>query len=77
MESGAVEPAKGPAKVVMVKSGDGTGVGGGAARPVAGSRSASAKHDARAKRREMHGSKGERVPGAMSSSPVALRMKTK
>ena len=76
MESGAVEPANGPAKVVMVKPGDGTGVGGGAARAVAGTRSASAKHDARTERWEMHGSKGERIPVAMISSPSVLRMKT-
>jgi hypothetical protein len=68
MESGAVEPAKGPAKVVMVKPGDGTGVGGGAARAAAGSRSAKAKHRARAERWEMNGSKGERVLGAMIES---------
>jgi hypothetical protein len=54
MESGAVEPAKGPAKTVMVKPGDGTGGGGGAATAAAGSRSASAKHDARAERWKMN-----------------------
>src|ERR1700732_438484 len=74
MESGAVEAANGPAKIVMVKPGDGTGAGGGAARAAAGSRSASAKHDARAERWEMHGSKGERIPVAMISSPVLLSM---
>jgi len=77
MESGAVEPANGPAKVVMVKPGDGTGVGGGAARAVTGTTSASAKHDARAERWKMNGSKGERIPIAMISSPVVLRMITK
>src|SRR5438105_1728163 len=74
MESGAVEPAKGPAKVVMAKPGDGTGAGGGAARAAAGSRSASAKHDARAERWDTKGLKGERFPVAMVSSPEDNQM---